>query len=175
MLHSVCRGTAPSLNCSTPSSCHRPLPNRSILHAVHVGIHACHPSTYLRAHCRSRRNFRQTPIAAAQSALRAVAMPDSPPACELQLQANGSGLHRLKYQREGWQYWNWNDTTGQHRIHYISAGLENCGPTVLHHRFHSAPFRHLICKFRCLTVVAPEDLRAGDCSSLRAHRYPAVC
>ena len=135
MLFSVCHGTAPSLSCSASTACHRALPKPSISHAVHVTFRGYYPSISLRAQRRSRRDFRQTLIAAAQSALRTVAMPDSPPACELQLQANGSGLQRLKYQREGWQYWNWNDTTGQHRIHYISAGLENCGPTVL--RQHS--------------------------------------
>lgn len=50
----------------------------------------------------------------------------------IQLERNGSGLQRLRYQKEGWKYWNWKDSkTGPHRVHYISAGEDNPGPTVL--------------------------------------------
>lgn len=50
----------------------------------------------------------------------------------LNMERNSSGLQRLVYRKEGWQYWNWIDAqTGPHRIHYISAGENNPGPTVL--------------------------------------------
>lgn len=82
--------------------------------------------------CSSRPQLRQAHQTAVQAASSAVAMPGSKSACNLKLETNGSGLQRLKYQREGWQYWNWDDTTGRHRIHYISSGLDNKGPTVQH-------------------------------------------
>lgn len=51
----------------------------------------------------------------------------------LELERGPDGLERLKFQSQGWDFWNWRDSeTDSHRIHYISAGLENDqGPTLL--------------------------------------------
>lgn len=52
----------------------------------------------------------------------------------LELEPGLCGVQRLRYQAAGWQFWNWEDSeTGGHRIHYISAGIDNRskGPTVL--------------------------------------------
>ena len=41
----------------------------------------------------------------------------------LQLERGPDGSERIKYQQQGYEYWDWNDTdTGRHRVHYISAG-----------------------------------------------------
>lgn len=75
---------------------------------------------------------RALPLAAVMSPSAERGASISEPSQSLILERNNSGLQRLAYQKEGWQYWNWNDSkTGQHRIHYISAGENNPGPTVL--------------------------------------------
>ena len=43
-----------------------------------------------------------------------------------------SGLQRVRYNREGWRYWDWRG----YRVHYIQAGAANTGlPVVLVHGY----------------------------------------
>lgn len=134
MLHCNARVVRPSY--CAPRACmnSRACVNRALLPTSRLKFRGTSLNRSEKRACSRLRSFpgRVLPIAAGMtpSAERGAAI--SQPTQPLNMERNSSGLQRLAYQKEGWQYWSWNDSkTGQHRIHYISAGENNPGPTVL--------------------------------------------
>ncbi len=47
----------------------------------------------------------------------------------LQYEQDANGLTRVKFQEEGWNYWDWAGEFGDFRVHYLQAGTQ--GPPIL--------------------------------------------